>query len=172
MTNDDYDDDHSLNWKKKRTANNLCVSLQSQKRTERIYSDLLSDEILLLAKEKNNSRFFSIRTHSTSSCSSFLSVLLSLIKCNYMSKTLVLFLLLMFINFHVGKYLIFSLISLIIRFKQLECLTEQQLIRKLLQYYEPSVRPVINAQAVVTISFRMEITQLFELVKILFENFV
>ena len=42
--------------------------------------------------------------------------------------------------------------------------TEQQLIRKLLQYYEPSVRPVINAQAIVTISFRMEITQLFELV--------
>lgn len=44
------------------------------------------------------------------------------------------------------------------------CTTEQQLIRKLLQYYEPSVRPVINAQAIVTISFRMEITQLFELV--------
>lgn len=43
--------------------------------------------------------------------------------------------------------------------------TEQQLIRKLLQYYEPSVRPVIRAQAIVTISFRMEITQLFELVR-------
>lgn len=46
----------------------------------------------------------------------------------------------------------------------LESTTEQQLIRKLLQYYEPSVRPVVNAQAVVKISFRMEITQLFELV--------
>ncbi len=47
----------------------------------------------------------------------------------------------------------------------LVCTSEQQLIRKLLQYYEPSVRPVHLAQAVVTISFRMEITQLFELVK-------
>ncbi|CAF1308618.1 unnamed protein product [Adineta steineri] len=45
----------------------------------------------------------------------------------------------------------------------LKCTTEQILIKRLLQYYEPSVRPVINAQAVVTISFRMEITQLFEL---------
>lgn len=43
------------------------------------------------------------------------------------------------------------------------CTTEQQLIRRLLQYYEPSVRPVLQAQAVVTVSFRMEITQLFEL---------
>lgn len=49
-------------------------------------------------------------------------------------------------------------------FTSLVCTTEQQLIRKLLQYYEPSVRPVVNAQAIVTISFRMEITQLFELV--------
>lgn len=46
----------------------------------------------------------------------------------------------------------------------LVCTTEQQLIRKLLQFYEPSVRPVHQAQAVVNISFRMEITQLFELV--------
>lgn len=46
----------------------------------------------------------------------------------------------------------------------IDCTTEQQLIRKLLQYYEPSVRPVVQADAVVTISFRMEITQLFELV--------
>ncbi|CAF4492502.1 unnamed protein product [Rotaria sp. Silwood2] len=43
------------------------------------------------------------------------------------------------------------------------CTSEQELIRKLLQYYEPSVRPVLQAQAVVTVSFRMEITQLFEL---------
>ena len=43
--------------------------------------------------------------------------------------------------------------------------TEQVLIRKLLQHYEPSVRPVLQAQAIVTISFRMEITQLFELVR-------
>lgn len=43
--------------------------------------------------------------------------------------------------------------------------TEQQLIRKLMQFYEPSVRPVLNAQSVVNISFRMEITQLFELVR-------
>jgi hypothetical protein len=50
-------------------------------------------------------------------------------------------------------------------FNKIECTTEQQLIRKLLQYYEPSVRPVVNAQAVITILFRMEITQLFELVK-------
>jgi hypothetical protein len=51
-----------------------------------------------------------------------------------------------------------------LRFVCLVCTTEQQLIRKLLQYYEPSVRPVLNAQGIVTISFRMEITQLFELV--------
>ncbi|CAF1107218.1 unnamed protein product [Adineta steineri] len=43
------------------------------------------------------------------------------------------------------------------------CTTEQQLIRKLLLYYEPSVRPVLKAQAIVTVLFRMEITQLFEL---------
>lgn len=42
--------------------------------------------------------------------------------------------------------------------------TEQLLIRKLLQFYEPSVRPVLQAQAIVKVSFRMEITQLFELV--------
>ena len=58
---------------------------------------------------------------------------------------------------------IFLIINL---FNKIVCTTEQLLIRKLLQYYEPSVRPVINAQAVVTISFRMEITQLFELVKL------
>ncbi|CAF0884963.1 unnamed protein product [Adineta ricciae] len=40
---------------------------------------------------------------------------------------------------------------------------EQQLIRKLLTYYEPSVRPVFHAQSVVNVLFRMEITQLFEL---------
>ncbi|CAF1686563.1 unnamed protein product [Rotaria magnacalcarata] len=62
-----------------------------------------------------------------------------------MSETLVLLFLLMFI------------------IARVECTTEQLLIRKLLQYYEPSVRPVLNAQAVVNISFRMEITQLFEL---------
>ncbi|CAF0833971.1 unnamed protein product [Rotaria sordida] len=44
-----------------------------------------------------------------------------------------------------------------------ECTTEQQLMRKLLLFYEPSVRPVINAQGIVNISFRMELTQLFEL---------
>ena len=44
-------------------------------------------------------------------------------------------------------------------------MTEQQLIRRLLQFYEPSVRPVHQAQATVNISFRMEITQLFELVR-------
>ncbi|CAF4983430.1 unnamed protein product, partial [Rotaria sp. Silwood1] len=46
---------------------------------------------------------------------------------------------------------------------KIACTSEQELIRKLLQYYEPSVRPVLQAQAVVTVSFRMEITQLFEL---------
>ena len=35
----------------------------------------------------------------------------------------------------------------------------------MLQYYEPSVRPVIRAQTVVIVSFGMQITQLFELVK-------
>jgi len=79
-----------------------------------------------------------------------------------MNKTLVLFLLLMFIVSYVGKYFIFCIFNL---YNEIVCTTEQQLIRKLLQYYEPSVRPVINAQAVVTISFRMEITQLFELVR-------
>jgi len=34
-----------------------------------------------------------------------------------------------------------------------------------LQFYEPSVRPVLQAQAVVKVLFRMEITQLFELVR-------
>ena len=43
---------------------------------------------------------------------------------------------------------------------------EQQLIRKLLTYYEPSVRPVFHAQSVVNVLFRMEITQLFELVRL------
>jgi hypothetical protein len=62
-------------------------------------------------------------------------------------------------------YYIFNL------FNKIECTTEQQLIRKLLQFYEPSVRPVISAQAVITISFRMEITQLFELVKFNFIGF-
>jgi len=57
-------------------------------------------------------------------------------------------------------------------FNQIACSTEQQLIRKLLQYYEPSVRPVLQAQAVVTVSFRMEITQLFELVRISKKRFV
>ncbi|CAF0781750.1 unnamed protein product [Didymodactylos carnosus] len=41
--------------------------------------------------------------------------------------------------------------------------SEQELLRELLRNYEPSVRPVYNAQSVVTIYFRMDITQLFEL---------
>ena len=83
-----------------------------------------------------------------------------------MNKTLALLLLFMFSIFHVGKYFIVLYDYIYNLFNnKIACATEQQLIRKLLQYYEPSVRPVINAQAVVTISFRMEITQLFELVK-------
>jgi len=79
-----------------------------------------------------------------------------------MNKVFVLLLLLKFIVSYVGKYFVFCF--MIIYVIKIECTAEQQLIRKLLQYYEPSVRPVINAQAVITISFRMEITQLFELV--------
>ena len=76
----------------------------------------------------------------------------------------------MLIVSYVGKIFMINFIFIINLFNKIVCTTEQQLIRKLLQYYEPSVRPVINAQAVVTISFRMEITQLFELVK--FNKFV
>ncbi|CAF0787162.1 unnamed protein product [Didymodactylos carnosus] len=47
--------------------------------------------------------------------------------------------------------------------KFLSTSTEQELLRDLLHNYEPAVRPVYNAQSVVTIDFRMDITQLFEL---------
>lgn len=65
---------------------------------------------------------------------------------------------------YVGKRHICSPLGIILGFVHLAGTTEQQLIRKLLQYYEPSVRPVLQAHAVVTVLFRMEITQLFELV--------
>jgi len=72
----------------------------------------------------------------------------------------------MFIISYVGKIRIYKKISFFfISKKKIVCTNEQQLIRKLLQFYEPCVRPVLQAQAVVTVSFRMEITQLFELVR-------
>lgn len=82
-----------------------------------------------------------------------------------MSKNLFFFLRFMFLISSVGK-MIFTWVycALFSSSGHLVCSTEQQLIRKLLQYYEPSVRPVLQAQAIVNISFRMEITQLFELV--------
>ena len=80
-----------------------------------------------------------------------------------MNRNLILFVLILLISY-VGKMVISSSMK-IFSHDILDGTTEQILIRRLLQHYEPSVRPVLQAQAVVTVSFRMEITQLFELVR-------